>query len=206
MPAPSDSPTPRIDGRRLRSERTRQTIIEAYLALLRRSPAMPTAAQIAEEAGYSVRSVFERFDDLNALTLATADHAIVQGQAEAQARDVDADRPARIRSHVRIRAAACEKWLPLWRVLTVVQEQLPELKQRVALARHSNVVRMRLMYAPELATLEPPVADQMLVALAALISFESWDQMRSVFGLSHEAAEAAWRAAIDRILPPTPAP
>ena len=37
----------RIDGRRQRSERTRQTIIEAYLALLRESPHIPTAAQIA---------------------------------------------------------------------------------------------------------------------------------------------------------------
>ena len=30
---------------------------------------MPTTAQIAETAGCSVRSIFERFADLNALTL-----------------------------------------------------------------------------------------------------------------------------------------
>ena len=64
------SPKPaRIDGRRLRSERTKQLIIEAYLALLRENPvvAMPTAAQIADRAGYSVRSIFERFPDLGKL-------------------------------------------------------------------------------------------------------------------------------------------
>ena len=65
----------RVDGRRLRSERTRKVIIEAYLELLRRDPRIPTAAQIAAEAGYSTRSVFERFVDLNALTVATADYA-----------------------------------------------------------------------------------------------------------------------------------
>ena len=91
---------PRVDGRRLRSERTRLLIIEAYIALLRREPRMPTAAQIAETAGCSVRSVFERFADLNALTLATADYALAQAAAEATARDVNADRPTRIRSHV----------------------------------------------------------------------------------------------------------
>ena len=112
-PSTAATRAPTVDGRRLRSERTRQTIIEAYLGLLRRSPAMPTAAEIAKAAGYSVRSIFERFADLNALTLATADYAILQGQAEAQARDVDADRATRIRSHVSIRAAACEKWSPL---------------------------------------------------------------------------------------------
>src|SRR5258708_34544332 len=94
----------RIDGRRLRSERTKQLIIEAYLELLRsKPPQMPTAAEIARQAGYSVRSIFERFADLAALNLATADYALALGQAEAVARDVDGDRRTRIRSHVNTR-------------------------------------------------------------------------------------------------------
>ncbi|MBN9542075.1 MAG: TetR/AcrR family transcriptional regulator, partial [Alphaproteobacteria bacterium] len=60
----------RIDGRRLRSARTRQIIIEAYLLLLRESPQIPTAAAIATRAGYSIRSVFERFPDLHSLRIA----------------------------------------------------------------------------------------------------------------------------------------
>ena len=196
---------PRVDGRRLRSERTRQTIIEAYLDLLRSAPQMPTAAQIAERAGFSVRSIFERFSDLNALSLATADYAIAQGQSESAARDVDADRPARIRSHVHIRAAACEKWLPLWRVILSTQQELADLKLRVNMARQGNIVRMRLMYAPELATLAEPERERLLVALATLISFESWDQLRDCYGLTVEQCEAVWREAIDRLLPRTPA-
>jgi len=190
----------KIDGRRQRSERTRLTIIQAYLALLRRHGVMPTAAQIAQEAGYSTRSIFERFADLDALSLATADHAIVQGQAEAVARDVDGDRPTRIRSHVETRAFACEKWLPLWRIITR-QDQIDDLKMRVVLVRLANIERMRLMYAPELATLPEGPRDQLLIGLAVLTSFESWDQMRFCHGLSPEAAQAVWRAAIDRMLP-----
>ena len=116
MPAPEpglDSIVPKVDGRRLRSERTRQALIEAFMRLLRRNPTMPKADQIAKEAGCSVRSVFQRFTDLNELSLATADYAIAQGQAEAVARNVDADRATRIRSHVETRALACEKWPPL---------------------------------------------------------------------------------------------
>jgi AcrR family transcriptional regulator len=108
----------KIDGRRRRSERTRLAIIMAYLELLRRNPVMPTAAQIAEQAGCSTRSIFERFSDLDALSLATADYAISQGQALAVARHIDDDRPTRIQSHVETRAHACEKWLPLWRIIT----------------------------------------------------------------------------------------
>lgn len=203
-PSTAATRVPTVDGRRLRSERTRQTIIEAYLGLLRRSPAMPTAAEIAKAAGYSVRSIFERFADLNALTLATADYAILQGQAEAQARDVDADRATRIRSHVHTRAAACEKWSPLWRVLMTTQQEVLELQQRIVLARYANIERMKLMYGPELAVLDEASRQTVLIALATLVSFESWDQMRDCYKLSIEDAEATWRTAIDRMLPRSP--
>ena len=188
-----------VDGRRRRSERTRLAIIEAYLELLRRNSVMPTAAQLADEAGCSVRSIFERFSDLNALSLATADYAIAKGQAEAVPRNLDGDRSTRIRSHVETRAAACEKWLPLWRIVAGLDQ--PELRMRVEFARFANVERMKLMYRFELSLLEERARDELLIALAIMISFESWDQMRHSFGLSIEAAQVVWRSAIDRMLP-----
>jgi DNA-binding transcriptional regulator YbjK len=174
--ASTSSKAPKIDGRRLRSERTRLAIIEAYQELLRRNSVMPTAVQIAEQAGCSVRSVFERFSDLDALSLATADFTIAQGQAEAVARHVDGDRPTRIRSHVETRARACERWLPLWRIITN-QDQVAELRTRVVLVRLANIERMKLMYRRELSSLPEAAADELLIALAVLTSFESWDQM-----------------------------
>ena len=100
------------DGRRRRSERTRLAIIEAYLELLRQNLQMPTAAHLADQAGCSVRSIFERFSDLNALRLAVADYAIAQGQAEAVARDFNGDRPARIQSHVETRGWPAKNGCP----------------------------------------------------------------------------------------------
>src|SRR5262249_26897205 len=149
---------------------------------------MPTCSQIAREAGCSVRSVFERFSDLHTLTLATADHAIAVGQAEAVARNVDADRLTRIRSHVETRALACEKWLPLWKV--ILGQDQAELRDRAAMVRSAVVERLRLMYGPELATLAEPERDSLLLALSALISFESWDQLRHSHNLSVQAAQS----------------
>jgi len=196
----------RLDGRRLRSERTRQLIIEAYLALLLEFRRMPTSAEIAFRAGYSVRSIFERFSDLDALSLAATDYAIAIGQAEAVARDPDGDRATRIRSHVRTRAEACEKWLPLWRMLTAkpVEEQVTELRTRVLAVRRSNVERVELMYQPELATLAPPAREAMVMALVTLTSFESWGALREDFGLTRDAALDVWLSAIDRMLPGRP--
>jgi AcrR family transcriptional regulator len=203
----SSAPVPkttRIDGRRLRSARTKQLIIEAYLALLRESPQIPTAASIAERAGYSVRSVFERFPDLHALRVAATDYAFTQGTAQAVARDFSGDRQTRIRSHVQTRAWICEQWLPLWRALNANQGDSGELKTRIQLIRQAILKRIELMYQAELSTLEETDRRQTMIAIESLIDFESWARMRDFSGLSVEEASEVWVSAIDRLLPPTP--
>jgi AcrR family transcriptional regulator len=199
--APAYRPT---DGRLLRSERTKQILIEAYLDLLRENPRIPTAADIAKRAGCSIRSVFERFSDLLSLSFAAADYAFAQGMAQAVARNVDGDRQARLRSQVETRAAVCEQWLPLWRALLRHQHESEELAYRIERMRDAIVGRLQLMYRPELSTLPEAERKAVLIALEALTDFESWGRLRERHGLSVEAACEIWIAAIDRILPPTP--
>jgi AcrR family transcriptional regulator len=195
-----------IDGRRLRSERSRQAIIEAYLALLHETSRMPTAARIAEQAGCSTRLVFERFKDLFALNVATADYALAQARLEATARHVDGDRATRIRSQVETRARICERWLPFWRIAKANQAGSKEFRDRIEHVRRASLERLKLMYRRELSTLPDAERERLLVALGALIDFDSWDQMRNEHNLSAEAARAVWIQAIDRLLPSTPRP
>jgi AcrR family transcriptional regulator len=194
----------RMDGRALRSERTKQLIIEAYLALLRESPVIPTAAQIARRAGYSVRSVFERFDDLLALSFAAADYAFAEGLTQATIRDLDGTRAQRLRAQVETRAGICERWLPLWRVLLHNQNESEHLKVRIGRMRDAVWARLTLMYRAELGTLPDHERRMLLIALEQLTDFESWGRMRERHGLSIEQARDAWIVAIDRLLPPTP--
>ena len=200
--APSTSA--RIDGRRLRSVRTKQLIIEAYLTLLREDPQVPTAARIAERAGYSVRSVFERFPDLHALRIAATDYAFAQGNAQAVPRDLDGDRAARLKAHVETRGWICEQWLPLWRALNANKGDSEELKARILLVRQAVLKRIELMYRSELATLADRERRQVLIAIETLIDFESWARMREYKDLSFAEACQVWIHAIDRLLPPTP--
>ncbi len=196
----------RIDGRRLRSERTKQLIIEAYLALLRENPLtpMPTAARIAERAGYSVRSIFERFPDLNKLRAAAADYQLAQAAALAPPRNIDGDRQSRIKSQVETRAGTCERGVALWRVLIFSVDQDEELKPRIRTARERTIERMEIMYRPELSTLPERDRRHLLIALEAITDIESWARMRELYGLSFEEACAVWIRAIDRMLPSTP--
>ena len=112
---------------------------------------------------------------------------------------VDGDRPTRIQSHVETRARLRKM------AATVARHRQrgsgAELRTRVVLVRLANIERMKLMYRLELFSLPEPERDQLLIALAGLISFESWDQLRHCYGLSMEAGLDVWRSAIDRMLP-----
>ncbi|WP_428660850.1 TetR/AcrR family transcriptional regulator [Reyranella sp.] len=195
---------PRVDGRRLRSERTRRLIVESYMALVRENAQMPTAAQVAERAGYSVRSIFERFPDLTALRVAVTDYAIAEARVDAALRDLDAPRATRIRSQVEQRAQTCERWLPLWRVLSTDTSQSPDLHQRITVIRQLIIMRMEIMFKPELSAVADSDRRKIALALEALTTFESWARMRELYGLSVEEASAVWVRAIDRLLPATP--
>ena len=192
------------DGRFRRSERTRQHLIETYLDLLKENPKRPTADELAKQAGCSERSVFERFSDLQTLSLAALDYALHQASAQAVVRNVDGDRLSRIRSQVETRAETCERWLPLWRTLLHTQHDSEELPRRIECTRDTMLARLELMYRPELSTLSAAERREVLIALEALTDFESWGRMRQRHGLSVEAAREVWINTIGRILPPTP--
>ena len=195
----------RVDGRRLRSMRTRQLVIEAYLALLRENPAIPTAAQVAERAGYSVRSIFERFPDLHALRIAATDYAFSLANSQAATTGFEGNRQTRLRLHVEMRARICAQWLPLWRALNANKGESKELEMRIQVIRGAVVNRIELMYHPELSTLKEPERRQTVLAIEALIDIESWARLSEFFGLSFKEGCTVWIWAIDRLLPPTPA-
>ena len=165
---------------------------------------MPTAADIAERAGYSVRSIFERFPDLHTLRVAAADYGLAHAAALAPARDLDADRPTRIKSQVETRAGTCERGVSLWRALTFNVDEDDALKARLHIARTRTIDRIELMYRPELMVLPEIERRNLLIALEALTEMESWARMREMHGLSFAESCALWMRAIDRMLPPTP--
>ena len=191
----------KVDGRRLRSERTKQLIVEAYIMLLREGSRAPTATRIAERAGYSVRSIFERFPDLPALRVAAVAYAVAEAGARSVARNIDGDRQARLTSQVETRAQTCEYWLPLWRALSTAQDDSAELQQLFKFAREAIRRRLELMYKPELATLSEAARKQTLIAIELLLDFESWGRMRELYGLSFDEGCKTWIDAIDHLLP-----
>ena len=172
--------------------------------MLKESPQVPTASQVAERAGYSVRSVFERFPDLHALRLAAFDFALARATANSLTTGLDGDRKSRLQAHVDRRARMCTEWLPLWRAVNANKGDSQEIEGRLRLVRMATIKRIELMYRPELSTLPEPERRRVVFAIDAVVDFESWARMRDFFGLSFEESCTVWIGAIDRLLPPTP--
>ena len=63
----NSQPDTQSDGRRQRSQRSREKILRAYWELMLNGDMDPGAAAIAEHAGVGLRSVFRHFEDLDTL-------------------------------------------------------------------------------------------------------------------------------------------
>lgn len=56
-----------VDGRRLRSEKCKQSILEACNQLMRAGNLVPTAQMISDKAGVQIRTFFRHYPDMEAL-------------------------------------------------------------------------------------------------------------------------------------------
>src|SRR5262249_41539188 len=73
-----NAPRPKIDGRVLRAARTRERIANATIDLIRGGESTPRVIDIARTAGVSTRSIFQHFDDTEALFAAVAQQVVEQ--------------------------------------------------------------------------------------------------------------------------------
>ena len=71
--ASSDESNTKVDGRLLRSERSRHLIIEATIELIGEGVLIPTAQQVAQRANVGIRTVFRHFDDMDSIFETTSE-------------------------------------------------------------------------------------------------------------------------------------
>ena len=102
------------DGRVLRSERSRQLIMDAMAALIREGNLVPTAQQVAERAEVGIRTVFRHFNDMESL-FETMDVAIIETYRDKfRGGDRDGSLPERIQHAAERHATAYDFFSPSW--------------------------------------------------------------------------------------------
>ncbi len=163
----------------MRSERSRQAIIDAMLGLVEEGILVPTAQQVSERAGVGIRSVFRHFTDMESL-LATADTKIRdQYQGLFAGGDREGSLEERLLHAVEQRALAYEAVgnhllttrAQLWRY-PVLREQYARLQRQLRKDLDDWLPELK-----ELAADEREMVD-------AVASFEYWNRLREQQGLN----------------------
>lgn len=175
------------DGRLARGERSRRQLAEALISLLEDGVTEPTAREVSARAGVSLRLVFHHFDDMEQLL-----RAAVTVQVErhwSHLRPVEPSLPVgeRVAQLVRQRESLFEAITPVRRAAARVEAGSPTVAGELSNARLVLRGAAQRAFCPELEAAGPARAE-LLDALEAATSWETWDQLRRRMGLSPAAA------------------
>lgn len=202
-PPPSPSPTPASstlprDGRRARRHRSRDRAVDALLDLLEEGVSRPTAQQVAERSGVSLRSIFRIFDDVETLHSEAATR-----QLERSAHlyvDVPDTGPLgeRIGELVRTHDRLYLSVAPVRRAGMRAADGSARLTSMMELAREWLRGEIRRVFGRELSGRSD--LDGTLRALEMALSFEAWDQLASGQGLDAPTRQATTAKVVGALL------
>lgn len=180
--------TTSTDGRSARAERTRDAVVDAFLSLTDEGHLRPTARQISERAGVSLRSVFQHFEDLETLFAAAADHQVARLRHLSIEINPDAPFADRLASFTKARCAILERVSPVRRAALLAAPFSDVLAQRLQWSRQMNRQEVERVFAKELS--EFPAAKRRLVlaSLHSCTDWYTWETLRVHSGLPFEDA------------------
>jgi AcrR family transcriptional regulator len=196
-PQPDVVEGPAVDGRAARSAKTRNAIADALLDLLADGRLRPTAREIADRAGVSLRSVYVHFDDLEDLfCVAAKQHfaRIAPMLAPAPATGTLAERAdALVRQRIRLYAQSGA----VARATRLHAAFSPTLARILREAHARSRADIERIFAEELETLSPAHRTGTLAVLDVLTGPDAWETLRERYDIDDETAV---RRVIDSIV------
>jgi len=191
QPARSDSSrdasVPPVDGRTARAVRTRDAIVDACIALVDGGDLRPTAPRIAEEAGVSVRSVFQHFDDLETLFAAVGERVVLRLSRLIVPIDPSLALEDRITSLVSQRANLLEVVTPIRRAASAHSVGSAEIGRMFQAGHCFLRQQVSAVFAPELERAGEG-AGVLLDSLDVVLAWSTWETLRLLEGRSEDEA------------------
>lgn len=189
-----------IDGRSARALRTRRAIVDALIDLIEAGDVKPAAPRIAERAGVSLRSIYQHFEDLEALFAAA--HA---RYTERLLNDVVLELPTggtfevRLDAFVEQRAQILEYITPARRAAALQEPFSPELRDRRDSILKVARAEMARLFKPELDLLEEAERAEVFAAVDVVSTWSAWDTLRTQ-GHDVDSAKRVMRRALCALL------
>ena len=175
---------PSSDGRRRRSEQSRDRIIVAMMALVESGQLNPVAEDVAMRAQVGLRSVFRHFKDMDSLYAEMA-LRLARHYESALAPFESSDWRGQLFEAFGRRMAIYEKLLPFKRAADAHRHQ--------SAAIQANHAATTILLRARLPALMPPHLKDDVIAfetLDFLLSLDTWQRLRSEQKLTPEAARA----------------
>jgi TetR/AcrR family transcriptional regulator, regulator of autoinduction and epiphytic fitness len=199
VPQQAQPPQPQ-DGRTLRRINSFDRAVDALLDLIQSGNSSPTAQQIAEKSGISVRTVFRLTEDIEQLHAAA-----VQRQVQRTAHlyvqiPVTGSLGTRIRALVENRSTVFEAVAPTRRVAERLAESSPQIAEGLAFIHEYLQAQVAELFDRELSRISRVRRPDALSAVDVAASWETWDQLRRVQGLSIASSGRVVRQLIEGVL------
>jgi AcrR family transcriptional regulator len=167
----------------MRSERSRQAIIEAAVALMEEGVLVPTAQQISERAGVGIRSFFRHFEDMESLFVAV-DNQLRDGyEALFRGGDREGTLEERLEHAVERHGNAYDSLRHLY-LASQAQLWRSDVVRKSYNKGQRGLRRDLDDWLPELLGLPKDVRE----AVDAVASFDMWHRLRAQQGLSKKAS------------------
>ena len=184
-----------LDGRRLRSQHSRQRIIEAMIELVRDGNASPTAEEVAARAGIAMRTVFRHFDDMENLYRAIAQRIQREAQSMLSAESAGSTWRARLDAMIDNRAT-------LYQTLAPMKHAADAMRHRSAFLQADHEKFVRLGRTRLLEQLPAALRDDAtrVEALDALTSFEFFTRLTRDQQLTPKQAADIVKATVAAVL------
>jgi AcrR family transcriptional regulator len=188
------------DGRTVRAERTRGALVEALLALLNEGRLRPTAAEIAERAGVSERSVFQHFPDREALLEAVAREQYERVMPTIRPVDASLSLAARIDEFVAQRATLYERASGVRRAALLMEPESHVVAGWLTTVRRAGAAEVERVFRREIEATPADEREPLRAALVAACAWGTFEALRFHQGLSVSRTRGAMRTMVARLL------
>jgi TetR/AcrR family transcriptional regulator, regulator of autoinduction and epiphytic fitness len=188
------------DGRTVRAERTRRALVDALLALLNEGRLRPTAAEIAERAGVSERSVFQHFPDREALLEAVAREQYERVMPTIRPVDASLSLPARIDEFVAQRATLYERASGVRRAALLMEPESDVVAGWLTTVRRAGAAEVERVFRREIEATPADEREPLRAALVAACAWGTFEALRFHQGLSVSRTGGALRTMVARLL------
>ena len=182
------------DGRRKRSQTSREKIVVAMLDLVSQGHISPSAEQVATRAEVGLRSVFRHFTDMESLYAEMAAR-LSQHYAQWLVPYDSADWRGQLAETIARRTGTYEHLMPFKQAADAHRHESAALQAEHARTLAAMRARLHSLLPERIA------ADEgMFEALDLLLSFEIWQRLRIVQGVPVDAARDLVIRQVDRAL------